>query len=132
MAAIDVTLPRRLAAAAPGWTTEADVVVIGSGIAGLTAALRLAPPASTEVLVVTKDVLVGRAPPSGRRAGSPPRSAPATPPSSTSTTPSSPVPALCDVEAVRDPGHRGPRRGARARSRSARSSTIDAGGRARR
>ena len=34
-------LPSRLAAPAPGWTTEADVVIIGSGIAGLTAALRL-------------------------------------------------------------------------------------------
>jgi L-aspartate oxidase len=31
----------RLAAPAPGWTVTADVVVIGSGIAGLTAALRL-------------------------------------------------------------------------------------------
>lgn len=29
-----MTLPQRLAAPAPGWTTYADVVVIGSGIAG--------------------------------------------------------------------------------------------------
>src|SRR4029078_6668753 len=53
-------LPRRLRAPAPGWTTRSDVVVIGSGIAGLTAALRiraeLREPAAT-VLVVTKDVL---------------------------------------------------------------------------
>ena len=32
-------IPRRLTAAPPGWTTTADVVVVGSGIAGLTAAL---------------------------------------------------------------------------------------------
>jgi L-aspartate oxidase len=48
--------PARLAAPAPGWTTRADVVVIGSGIAGLTAALRLKD-AVDKVLVVTKDVL---------------------------------------------------------------------------
>ena len=33
-------IPGRLTAPPPGWTTSADVVVIGSGIAGLTAALR--------------------------------------------------------------------------------------------
>ncbi len=50
--------PGRLTAPDPGWTTRADVVVIGSGIAGLTAALRIhaADPALT-LLVVTKDVL---------------------------------------------------------------------------
>jgi len=40
----------------PGWSTRADVVVIGSGVAGLTAALRLSG-AVERVLVVTKDVL---------------------------------------------------------------------------
>lgn len=49
-------VPGRLAAPAPGWTTTADVVVIGSGIAGLTAALRLRGQVGS-VLVVTKDVL---------------------------------------------------------------------------
>src|SRR3712207_5778315 len=49
-------LPGRLAAPAPGWTTSADVVVIGSGIAGLTAALRLREHVD-KVMVVTKDVL---------------------------------------------------------------------------
>ncbi|MGN0065605.1 MAG: L-aspartate oxidase [Nocardioides sp.] len=49
-------LPGRLAAPAPGWTTDADVVVIGSGIAGLTAALRLRDHVD-KVLLVTKDVL---------------------------------------------------------------------------
>src|ERR671913_71851 len=32
-------VPGRLVAPEPGWTTSADVVVVGSGIAGLTAAL---------------------------------------------------------------------------------------------
>ncbi len=49
-------VPGRLTAPAPGWTTESDVVVIGSGIAGLTAALRLRGQVDT-ILVVTKDVL---------------------------------------------------------------------------
>jgi L-aspartate oxidase len=49
-------LPGRLSAPDPGWTTRADVVVIGSGIAGLTAALRLRGQVD-KVMVVTKDVL---------------------------------------------------------------------------
>ena len=49
-------LPGRLTAGDPGWTTSADVVVVGSGIAGLTAALRLRDQVE-KVLVVTKDVL---------------------------------------------------------------------------
>ncbi|WP_426242720.1 L-aspartate oxidase [Nocardioides sp. LHG3406-4] len=50
--------PLRLTAPDPGWTTRADVVVIGSGIAGLTAALRIhAADGSLKLLVVTKDVL---------------------------------------------------------------------------
>jgi L-aspartate oxidase len=53
---VGITLPERLAAGDPGWTTEADVVVVGSGIAGLTAALRLRDSVG-KVLVVTKDVL---------------------------------------------------------------------------
>ncbi len=57
--AVDAPLrrvPGRLTAPAPGWTTTADVVVIGSGIAGLTAALRLRGQVD-KILVVTKDVL---------------------------------------------------------------------------
>ncbi|WP_114424460.1 L-aspartate oxidase [Nocardioides houyundeii] len=51
-------VPSRLAAPRPGWTTRADVVVVGSGIAGLTAALRIdAADPLLKVLVVTKDVL---------------------------------------------------------------------------
>ncbi|WP_424536744.1 L-aspartate oxidase [Sphaerisporangium viridialbum] len=51
-------IPRRLTAPEPGWTVEADVVVVGSGIAGLTVALRYAELApGARVLVVTKDVL---------------------------------------------------------------------------
>ncbi len=49
-------LPGRLLAPAPGWTATADVVVVGSGIAGLTAALRLKDQVG-RVLVVTKSVL---------------------------------------------------------------------------
>lgn len=49
-------LPCRLTAPEPGWTTRADVVVIGSGIAGLTAAMRLRKKVD-KVMVVTKDVL---------------------------------------------------------------------------
>jgi len=51
-----VSLPQRLAAPAPGWTSSADVVVVGSGIAGLTAALRLRETVGS-VVVVTKDHL---------------------------------------------------------------------------
>ncbi|MGZ4495090.1 MAG: L-aspartate oxidase [Nocardioides sp.] len=50
-----VPVPARLAAPDPGWTTYADVVVIGSGIAGLTTALQAR--AAGSVLVVTKDDL---------------------------------------------------------------------------
>ncbi|MFI0767399.1 L-aspartate oxidase [Streptomyces melanosporofaciens] len=42
-----------LRAAAPGWAIEADVVVVGSGVAGLTVALRCAA-AGARVTVVTK------------------------------------------------------------------------------
>ncbi|MFF5264544.1 L-aspartate oxidase [Actinomadura viridis] len=47
--------PRHLTAPAPGWTVHTDVVVIGSGIAGLVAALRCRP--YGRVLLVTKALL---------------------------------------------------------------------------
>jgi L-aspartate oxidase len=48
-------LPGRLAAELPGWVNQVDVVVVGSGIAGLTAALECAD--LGRVLIVTKDVI---------------------------------------------------------------------------
>ena len=48
-------VPQRLAAAEPGWTDSVDVVVIGSGVAGLSAALKARELGT--VLVVTKDVV---------------------------------------------------------------------------
>ncbi|MEV7973526.1 L-aspartate oxidase [Cellulomonas sp. NPDC089187] len=50
-------LARTLAAPAPGWTVTADAVVVGSGIAGLTAALELRSRVD-RVLLVTKGELV--------------------------------------------------------------------------
>src|SRR3954467_6081645 len=52
----DVSIPRRLRAPTPGWTTTADVIVVGSGIAGLTTALRLRR-RGDRVLLVTTTVL---------------------------------------------------------------------------
>jgi len=49
-------IPARLTAPEPGWAISADVIVIGSGIAGLTAALRLRQRVD-RVLLVTKTVL---------------------------------------------------------------------------
>lgn len=56
MPSAPLTLPRRLTAPDPGWTTSADVIVVGSGIAGLTCALRLREQVD-RVLLVTKTVL---------------------------------------------------------------------------
>ncbi len=55
MNSVELTLPQKLSAGEPGWQSETDVVVIGSGIAGLTTALRAA--RLGRVTVVTKDVL---------------------------------------------------------------------------
>ena len=89
----------RLAAPAPGWSVRADVVVIGSGIAGLTAALRLR--GLVDKVLWSPRTSSTPARPSGPRAASPPRSARATPRPSTSATPSWPGAGACDAEAVR-------------------------------
>jgi len=49
-------IPARLLAPEPGWAIAADVIVVGSGIAGLTAALRLRQRVD-RVLLVTKTLL---------------------------------------------------------------------------
>ena len=48
-------IPARLAAPEPTWTASADVVVLGSGAAGLSAALAARP--VRDVLIITKDAL---------------------------------------------------------------------------
>ncbi|MFN2320467.1 MAG: L-aspartate oxidase [Dermatophilaceae bacterium] len=56
-AGIDVPhVPGRVVAPRPGWVATADVIVVGSGIAGLTAALKLRERVD-RVLLVTKTVL---------------------------------------------------------------------------
>ena len=52
----EIELIQKLSSANPGWTINADVIVIGSGIAGLTAALT-AREKNLSVLLLTKDVL---------------------------------------------------------------------------
>jgi L-aspartate oxidase len=52
-----VRLPRRLLAPAPGWTATTDVVIVGSGIAGLSTALQITRHSQLRVMLVTKDVL---------------------------------------------------------------------------
>jgi L-aspartate oxidase len=56
MSEVTLRIPARLTAPEPGWVTTADVIVVGSGIAGLTAALRLRQRVD-RVLLVTKTVL---------------------------------------------------------------------------
>jgi L-aspartate oxidase len=51
-----MSFARRLVAPEPGWFTEADVVVVGSGVAGLSAALELRSKVD-RVLIVTKGIL---------------------------------------------------------------------------
>jgi L-aspartate oxidase len=50
---MSIVLPRRILSDAPGWSREVDVVVVGSGVAGLTTALH-ARALGHRVLIVTK------------------------------------------------------------------------------
>ncbi len=50
-------IPRRLRAPAPGWTAQTDVLIVGSGIAGLSTALQITRHSQLRVMLVTKDVL---------------------------------------------------------------------------
>ena len=104
--------PGAPARARPRLDARADVVVVGSGVAGLTAALRRAVgraqrPAGHQGACSTP------APPAGRRAASPPRSATATPPSSTCDDTLVAGVGLCDVDGGPGAGDRGAGRGAR-------------------
>jgi len=47
----------RLAAPEPGWVAETDVVIVGSGIAGLSTALQITRHSALRVMLVTKDVV---------------------------------------------------------------------------
>jgi len=52
-------IPRFLCAPEPGWTIRADVVVVGSGVAGLTTALHVRATGRTVVLLTKADVSEG-------------------------------------------------------------------------
>lgn len=52
-------IPRFLCAPPPGWTVRADVIVVGSGVAGLTTALHVRESGRTVVLLTKADVSEG-------------------------------------------------------------------------
>ncbi len=52
-----MTIPCRLRAPSPGWTAQTDVLIVGSGIAGLSTALQITRHSQLRVMLVTKDVL---------------------------------------------------------------------------
>lgn len=103
----DLVLPRSLRAPQPGWTVQADVVVIGSGIAGLTAALGAR--SLGRVLLVTKTSLQAGATvwaQGGIAAALHPEDSPAAHEADTLTAGAG----LCDVPAVRTLVEEGPAR----------------------
>ena len=58
MNASPAPIPLRLTAPEPGWTAHTDVVIVGSGIAGLSTALRYIERTPTgRVVLVTKDLI---------------------------------------------------------------------------
>ena len=108
MPSAPVRRPRCLSAPTPGWTTTADVIVVGSGIAGLTCALQLRQHVG-RVLLVTKTVPqrgVHRVGPRWYRRCTRSRGLSGGPPEDTLVA----GVGLCDVEAVRVLVTEGPQR----------------------
>ena len=53
---VDLRIPERMRIPEPGWSIDADVIVVGSGVAGLSAALH-ARKSGYRVCVVTKALI---------------------------------------------------------------------------
>ena len=72
-------IARTLLAPPPGWRKDTDVVVVGSGVAGVTTVLAIRRPCQQPGSCSRPSRCLTTGPPAGRRAASPPRSVPVTP-----------------------------------------------------